>query len=147
MGGEGRQVPELEAYGGMGGEKTGVIGMLEVIESDFARLEADTKAGESQAANEYATFMRDATTDKEQKHKADVKLRLEKDQAEFEKSQVMEELALVDEILSKANEYYGNLRPNCVVVHVSYEERAGRREEELAALKEAYAILDGKTAS
>merc|ERR1719444_291710 len=61
---EGRQVPELEAYGGMGGEKTGVIGMLEVIESDFARLEADTKAGESQAANEYATFMRDATTDK-----------------------------------------------------------------------------------
>eukprot|EP00927_Polykrikos_kofoidii_P024697 TRINITY_DN223_c0_g1_i1.p1 TRINITY_DN223_c0_g1~~TRINITY_DN223_c0_g1_i1.p1 ORF type:complete len:663 (-),score=133.89 TRINITY_DN223_c0_g1_i1:106-2094(-) len=143
-----RQVPAgLDEYKGMGGEKTGVIGMLEVIESDFARLEAETKAGEAQAANDYSTFMRDATADKEQKHKADVKLRLEKDQAEFEKHQVMKELALVDESLSKANEYYGQLRPSCGVVHVSYEERAGRREKELAALKEAYAILDGKTGS
>ena len=34
-------------YKGMGGESGGVVGMLEVIESDFARLESDTKAGEA----------------------------------------------------------------------------------------------------
>merc|ERR1711907_537408 len=41
------QQPEIfdEAYKGMSGEAGGVVGMLEVIESDFARLETDTKAG------------------------------------------------------------------------------------------------------
>merc|ERR1719163_1962797 len=33
-------------YKGMGAESGGVIGMLEVIESDFARLEAETSAAE-----------------------------------------------------------------------------------------------------
>merc|ERR1711879_912767 len=43
--------PEIfdSPYTGMGGESGGVIGMLEVIESDFARLEADTKASEATA--------------------------------------------------------------------------------------------------
>merc|ERR1719420_2201564 len=34
-----QQVPEMKAYKGMGGMKKGVVGMLEVILSDFARLE------------------------------------------------------------------------------------------------------------
>merc|ERR1719231_440067 len=43
--------PEIfdKPYKGMGGESGGVIGMLEVIQSDFARLEAETKAAEDQA--------------------------------------------------------------------------------------------------
>merc|ERR1719162_1213754 len=43
--------PEIfdSAYNGMQSENGGVIGMLEVIESDFARLEADTKAAEASA--------------------------------------------------------------------------------------------------
>merc|ERR1712045_766915 len=44
-------------YKGMQAENGGVIGMLEVIESDFARLEADTKAAEASAQKEYDTFM------------------------------------------------------------------------------------------
>merc|ERR1719194_300967 len=42
--------PEIfdEPYKGMGGESGGVIGMLEVIQADFARLEAETKAAEDQ---------------------------------------------------------------------------------------------------
>merc|ERR1712166_1040283 len=44
----GQEPPESfdEPYQGMGGSAGGVVGMLEVIESDFARLEADTKASE-----------------------------------------------------------------------------------------------------
>merc|ERR1719327_1501039 len=34
-------------YKGMGAESGGVIGMLEVIESDFARLEAETSSAEA----------------------------------------------------------------------------------------------------
>merc|ERR1719277_1372072 len=52
-----KQVPEMAAYKGMQGAKGGVIGMLEVIETDFLRLETETKAAEAQAASEYKSFM------------------------------------------------------------------------------------------
>merc|ERR1719456_2143961 len=44
-----QQVPEMKAYKGQQGAKKGVVGMLEVIESDFARLEAETTAEENEA--------------------------------------------------------------------------------------------------
>merc|ERR1719310_957118 len=44
-------------YKGLQAENGGVIGMLEVIQSDFARLEADTKASEATAQKEYDGFM------------------------------------------------------------------------------------------
>ena len=46
--------PEIfdKPYKGMGAESGGVVGMLEVIESDFARLESETKAAEATAQKE-----------------------------------------------------------------------------------------------
>merc|ERR1719463_363439 len=46
--------PEIfdSPYKGMQSENGGVIGMLEVIESDFARLEAETTAAEATAQKE-----------------------------------------------------------------------------------------------
>merc|ERR1712151_1141991 len=40
-------------YKGLQAENGGVVGMLEVIQSDFARLEAETKASEATAQKEY----------------------------------------------------------------------------------------------
>merc|ERR1719215_1407187 len=55
-----KQVPEMASYGGMQSAKGGVVGMLEVIVSDFVRLEAETKAAETSSAAEYDSFMQDA---------------------------------------------------------------------------------------
>merc|ERR1712014_251412 len=57
--------PEIfdSPYTGMQGENGGVIGMLEVIESDFARLESDTQAAEASAQKEYDAFMTDSKVD------------------------------------------------------------------------------------
>lgn len=139
-----QQVPEMAAYKGLQGEHKGVVGMLEVIASDFVRLAAETSADEQQASSEYKAFMEDATANSEAKHKREVQLRLEKDQAEFEQSQTKKDLESEDKQLSKANEYYESLKPTCLTIHVSFEERAARRQEEIEALKEAYGILDGK---
>jgi len=140
-----RQVPEMEEYKGMSGSKKGVVGMLEVIQSDFARLAADTMASEEQAAREYNEFAAETKTATEEKHKAEVKLKLQKDQAEFELGRMKESLADVEAELQKANEYFSYLKPTCLEVHVSFEERVQRRQEEISALKEAYRILGEKS--
>merc|ERR1719263_2012154 len=63
------QQPEIfdEEYKGMQSENGGVVGMLEVIESDFARLESETKSAEATAQKEYDEFMTDSKVDKSEK--------------------------------------------------------------------------------
>jgi len=140
-----KQVPEMAAYKGMQKSKGGVIGMLEVIETDFARLKAETEAAENAAAAEYKTFMADSEASKVAKHEVEVQLRLDKDQEEFERSQVQKDLAATQEELTRANKYFEYLKPNCLEVHVNWEERVARRKEEIQALKEAWSILDQKS--
>ena len=118
--------------------------MLEVILSDFERLEADTKAAETAAASEYAAFMKDMTASNKAKHDLEFKTKMKKDQAEFENGEQTKDLKATQAELDKANAYYEELKPACLVVHVDYEERAAKRKEEIAALKEAYEILDQK---
>jgi len=139
-----QQAPEMAAYSGMSSAKGGVVGMLEVITSDFARLHADTKASESAAASEYASFFADATASKKSKHDLEFKTSLEKDQTEFEKSETTKDLEATQVELDRSLEYQQYLKPVCLEVHVSYEERVAHRKEEIAALKEAYEILDKK---
>merc|ERR1719311_1276840 len=61
------QEPEIfsdEPYKGMQSENGGVVGMIEVIQSDCARLETETVAADSE---EYSGFMSDSSVDKAQK--------------------------------------------------------------------------------
>merc|ERR1719390_259883 len=59
------QEPEIfdEPYKGMGSENGGVVGMIEVIQSDFARLESETSAAEAEAQKQYDEFMSDSSVD------------------------------------------------------------------------------------
>jgi hypothetical protein len=139
-----KQVPEMAAYKGMQSAKGGVVGMLEVISSDFARLFADTKAAEDAAKKEYDSFMKDATASKKAKHDLEFKTSLKMDQAEFDKSETQKDLEATQEELDRALDYQEYLKPVCLEVHVSYEERVKMRQEEIDALNQAYEILDQK---
>jgi len=130
-------------YKGMGSESGGIIGMLEVILSDFARLEAETSSAEDQSQEEYDKFMDDSTTDAEVKqaevdHKTKAKLRCEETLAELKK-----ELGVTQEELDAAMAYYDRLKPDCVDQGLSYEDRVARRKEEIVSLQEALKILSG----
>merc|ERR1740120_135597 len=114
--------------------------MLEVIETDFARLEADTKAAEAAAQKEY---------DESKADKAAKELEIEN--KNFKKQD--EEQALVvctknlegtQKELTASLEYFDKLKPSCIEVGVSYEERVDRRKEEIASLQEALKILGGE---
>merc|ERR1719293_627480 len=108
--------PEIfdTAYKGMQAENGGVIGMLEVIESDFARLEADTTAAEATAQKEYDNFMTDAKVDKSAKstdieHKTAKKQ--DQNQALLTKTSDLEG---TQKELDAALAYYDKLKPSCV---------------------------------
>merc|ERR1719253_1861969 len=131
-------------YTGMGDENGGVVGMLEVIESDFARLEADTKASEAAAQKEYDTFMSDSKVDQEGKE-TDVEHKTAKKESEIEALGLTQnDLEGTQDELDAALAYFDKLKPSCVSEGVDYEERVKRREEEIESLQEALKILNGK---
>mmetsp|Transcript_124681 Transcript_124681/g.285621 ORF Transcript_124681/g.285621 Transcript_124681/m.285621 type:complete len:689 (+) Transcript_124681:77-2143(+) len=132
-----------EPYKGMQGQSGGVLGMLEVILSDFARLEEDTTASEAAAQEEYKTFMSDSKTDLATKN-ADVKGKTDKITRQDESiSQTRESLAATEKELDAAQEYYEKLKPGCVSGGVNYDDRVKQREAEVQSLKEALKILNG----
>merc|ERR1712061_565167 len=131
-------------YQGMQSENGGVIGMLEVIESDFARLEADTKASEATAQKEYDEFMTDSKVDKSEKS-TDIEHKTAKKQDESQALTVKKaDLEGTQKELDAALAYFDKLKPSCVDAGVSYEDRVARRKEEIESLQEALKILNGE---
>jgi len=141
--------PEIfdSEYKGMQSGNGGVVGMLEVIESDFARLEADTKAAEESAQKEYDEFMTDSATDKSKKT-TDSEHKTAKKQDENQSlTQTLEDLQGTQEELDAALAYFDKLKPSCVDAGVSFEERVARRKEEIESLQSALQVLNGKDIS
>merc|ERR1719359_1725034 len=131
--------PEIfdSPYKGMQSENGGVVGMLEVIESDFARLEADTKAAEATAQKEYDEFMTESKVDKAQKQ-TDIEHKEAKQQDEEQALVVKRnDLELTQKELDAALAYFDKLKPSCVDAGVAYDDRVARRKEEIQSLQEA----------
>merc|ERR1719456_1152483 len=131
-------------YKGMAAENGGVVGMLEVIESDFARLESETKAAEATAQKEYDEFMTDSEVDKAQKVKDIEHKTAKKQDQEQALVSKKEDLEGTQKELDAALAYFDKLKPSCVDAGVSYEDRVARRKEEIESLQEALRILNGE---
>jgi hypothetical protein len=125
-----------------GSSSTGVLGMLEVIQSDFVRLETETTSAEDNAAKAYTELMRESSKDKAvksttQKNKLNTKTEKEGDLEAAKK-----DLAGTQEELDAALAYFEKLKPSCVEAGESYEERVARRKEEIESLTDALKILE-----
>merc|ERR1719456_1304204 len=132
------QQPEIfdEPYKGMQSENGGVVGMIEVIQSDFARLESDTEAAEAEALKQYDEFMTDSSMDKEQKS-TDIQHKTSKKQNQEQALQESKtDLEGTQKELDAAMEYYAKLKPSCIDSGVTYEDRVARRKEEVESLQE-----------
>merc|ERR1719409_1612335 len=123
--------PFQKAYKGMGGESGGVVGMLEVIESDFARLQMDTETAEDTADTEFRRFSDASDTDKA------AKTQQMKDRTNIRNSKkaaltdTVANLKAMQEELDTALAYYDKLKPSCVDSGLKYKERVARREAEI----------------
>merc|ERR550537_2137521 len=118
--------------------------MLEVIESDFARLEAETKAAEATAQKEYDEFMTTSKVDKASKA-TDIEHKTAKKQDENQALTVKsEDLEGTQKELNAALAYFDKLKPSCIDSAISYEDRVAQRKEEIESLQEALKILSGE---
>jgi len=121
----------------------GVLSLLEVIQSDFANLQADTEAAEASGAESYERFMAESTKNKATKmqkielnsaDKTEAEAKLHTDTADLKATQ--------DELLA-AERYYKNLVPQCMDQGMTFEERTAARQAEINSLKEALNLLGG----
>lgn len=138
------QATSLDPYKGMQASSGGIMGMLEVILSDFARLQTETQEAENTQAETYEKFMNESNEDvavkeTEIEHKSNKKDQTTENIAELNKT-----LKLTQEELDKALDYYEKLKAECVDLGVSYEERVKMREEEIQSLQEALKVLNGE---
>merc|ERR1719352_383202 len=132
------------SFKGQQSESGGVMGMLEVIASDFARLESDTTAAEEAAADEYKTFSNDSAVDRATKVAETDNMEKLKTRKDGELTTTKKDLKGAQEELDAALAYYDKLKPSCVDAGVSYEKRVERREAEIQSLQEALKILSGE---
>jgi len=131
-------------YTGMGGSNTGVVGMLEVIQGDFARLETETATAESQADEEYTKFSDDSAQDKAVKSMDLENKNKDKTTAESDLLSTKKDIEATQVELDAALAYYEKLKPSCVDAGLSYDERVRMREEEIESLQESLKILGGE---
>jgi len=130
-----------EAGGGAG---SGIIGLLEVCESDFTKGLTEMTAEEETAAADYEAYSKQDQIDVAAKGQ-DVKYK-GKEAAGLDKavSELSGDLATVSDELAAVVDALDKLKEMCVAKAEPYAEKKARRESEIAGLKEALQILEGE---
>merc|ERR1719245_890712 len=126
-----------KAHGAAEGAATGIIGLLEVCESDFSKQLAEYIGAEESAQAAYDQ----ETKEQDVKYKTKESKDLDKATAEAtsDRSGVQTELYAV-------NKYLASLHDQCDETTEPYEEQVRRRTAEIAGLREALTILEGEAA-
>merc|ERR1719223_714648 len=123
----------------------GIIGMLEVVESDFARLSAETDGAEDAAQSEYEQFMQDSSVDKTEKSTSIEHKTAKQQHEEKELLSKQNDLVGTEKELDAALKYYDKLKPSCVGAQESYADRVAARAAEIQSLKDALQILENQS--
>jgi hypothetical protein len=120
----------------------GILGMMEVILSDFERTISSTEKWEKEAAAEFLEF--ETTTKVSIGKKTSMKTNKEQELTETNSQIAEDNQSLLDEqaLLDKSIQEIQELQPACVETGMSYEDRVAKREQEIESLKEALCVLD-----
>lgn len=130
-----------EAYKGDQSTATGVLGMLDVIQSDFDRTIKETKKAETESVQDHTEFSDQTTASLKEKTTAQKDRKKEKSDADAAFDSDTTSLGKKTDLLVSTIEELLELKKACVDTAMSYEERVSRREEEVAALHKALCIL------
>jgi len=136
--------PEIfdEAYRGSQQASKGILGLLEVILSDFDRTESTVTGEESQAASDFKIFKSANELDTQTKEGLVETKEGKITQIEADLLDLADDLKDAETDHSEANQELDKLHKMCVAGTETYEERVAARNKEIEALKEAMVLLD-----
>merc|ERR1719482_936695 len=115
-------------YGGKTDASKSIIGLLEVIESDFENTISSTKADEEAAETSYQDFKTESETSIDDKNTLKDTKDGEKTDAGLAITQAEADLKTENENLQNALDELEKLKPVCVDSGMSWEQRTARRE-------------------
>jgi len=129
-------------YAGKQDAAKGILGMLEVIKTDFERTIRTTEASEKKSHEEFTEFDRTSKADISGKT---TKKTLDEEDLETTDNTITEKMSSMQtavDLLDSALLRLEELKPTCIDTGMSYAERVEKREAEMRALKNALCILD-----
>merc|ERR1719356_1617553 len=129
-------------YKGKQQESKGVIGLLEVILSDFERSETTVTTEEEMSQEDFEELESDTNKDTETKNGQIAAKQGELTETKDDLVSLKDEKANKEATLSLTLEELEKLKKMCVDGEETYAERVAKREKEIEALKEALQILD-----
>merc|ERR1740138_741603 len=131
-----------EAYTGSQGTAGGILGMLDVISSDFERTIAETEKAEAEAEQAFLEFMTETGMSLAKKTEAKKAQTAQKDDTMEKLASDTDSFQAQSAILNTAIKDLLELQPTCIDTGMSYDERVARREDEIASLNKALCILE-----
>jgi len=131
-----------EKYHGAGAESGGIVGILEVILSDFERTNKQTKSDEKDSSDAFDQFEKETNDDVDKKNKRIGKADGELADANANILEQEQALSDANELLDSSKEALEGLEAMCVKGEETWEERKAAREAEIDALKEALEIFE-----
>merc|ERR1719291_1456311 len=132
------------AYKGNQAASKGILGLLDVIKSDFEHTIETVGAAEKKAAADFVEFDR---KNKVASQGAETKRELDEEDLATTRSKLKQKKADLQDnqdLLEQAEAELEELRPTCIDTGMSYEERVQKREAEIKALKNAMCMLDAE---
>jgi len=130
------------AYKGKQGQAGNIIGILEVIESDFDRTARHTERSEKEAEAAFVKLDRSSKVDIAEKEKTLELDALELESIKTKMSRKMGDLTAAQKLLDDALKAMEDLKPMCIDTGMTFAERKQKREDEIAALKSALCFID-----
>merc|ERR1719498_1936881 len=119
-----------------------VIGMLEKVATDFAEMESQARADETEQQDEFDAWLTETHMDKAEKTKDSEMKTSRKGRYEDKKSGQEESLEHTTKELEATDQYEQDLQKACVDGDSSYGARKDARTQEIDALREAQEILE-----
>jgi len=119
----------------------GIIAVLQTINAQFSKMEAETKSQEQVDQKEYEASMKDNKIEKARRTKETQMKTAEKARRVDKISSLTSSKKDTSAELEKTNQYSTDLKPACVDGDSSYADRKTARDKEIEALKKSQVIL------
>merc|ERR1719217_1547132 len=123
-------------------EGAGVIGMLQEIAEDFALMETNAKADETEQSDEYEKWMTDTKIAISEKEKDTEMKEARKERQKEKLVSKTDDFNHNKKELEATVQYEADLQHACVDGDSTYEDRKAARTKEIEALKQAQDILE-----